>query len=118
MSSLKDKVAALPLEDLVELQVEITKLISQKQIEQKVKLAEKFKKLAEQSGLNLSDIVWDEQEKANKKPERKKKKYHPKYYNPENPEQTWTGLGMKPRWVRALLEQGKTMEDLLIPAKD
>lgn len=38
----------------------------------------------------------------------------PKYVNPEDPEVTWTGRGRKPRWVTESLEQGKSMEDLLI----
>jgi len=110
-----DMIKDMSLEDLVALQKEIASLITQKQADQKQKLAEQFKELAEKSGLQLGDISWQEEaEKSAKKPERKKKKYHPKYRNPESPEQTWTGLGMKPRWVRALLEQGKTMDDLLI----
>jgi DNA-binding protein H-NS len=29
-------------------------------------------------------------------------KVEPKYRNPQNPEQTWTGRGMAPAWMRAL----------------
>ncbi len=115
MESAFDMIQYMSLEDLVALQNEINKLLGKKQSEQKSKLAEQFKELAKKSGLELGVITWSEEmEKAAKKAERKKKKYHPKYRNPENPEQTWTGLGMKPRWVRALLDQGKTMEDLVI----
>lgn len=35
-----------------------------------------------------------------------------KYRNPEDPDQTWTGRGRKPKWVIAHLEAGKPMEDL------
>lgn len=37
-----------------------------------------------------------------------------KYRNPANPEQTWTGRGMKPVWLRSLLEQGRGIEEFLI----
>ncbi|MCC5612925.1 H-NS histone family protein [Nostoc sp. CHAB 5834] len=37
----------------------------------------------------------------------------PKYRNPESGE-TWTGRGMKPKWVTAALSSGKKMEDLAI----
>lgn len=30
----------------------------------------------------------------------------PKYRNPANPEQTWTGRGRRPDWIRAALEAG------------
>ncbi|NHX27966.1 H-NS histone family protein, partial [Escherichia coli] len=38
----------------------------------------------------------------------------PKYRNPENPDQTWSGRGRKPLWVVAHLDSGKAMEDLEI----
>lgn len=38
----------------------------------------------------------------------------PKYVNPADSTLTWTGRGRKPRWVTALLAEGKSMEDLLI----
>lgn len=38
-----------------------------------------------------------------------------KYRNPANPEQTWAGgKGAKPKWVRAHLEAGGTLDQLLI----
>ena len=39
---------------------------------------------------------------------------HPKYFNPENPSQTWSGRGLKPRWFAAQLETGRTANDLLL----
>lgn len=38
----------------------------------------------------------------------------PKYRNPSNPRQTWAGRGLKPRWVVALLKQGRKLEDIAI----
>lgn len=35
------------------------------------------------------------------------KKVAPKYRNPANPEQTWTGRGVAPSWAQSLKEQGK-----------
>lgn len=45
---------------------------------------------------------------------RKGVKLKPKYRNPENAEQVWTGRGNRPRWVVAALERGLTLPDLLI----
>jgi DNA-binding protein H-NS len=39
----------------------------------------------------------------------------PKYRNPENPEETWEGRGLKPRWLAAAIKGGKELEDFLIP---
>ena len=40
----------------------------------------------------------------------------PKYHNPANPEETWTGRGKQPRWMAALVKKGKKPEDFLIKA--
>jgi len=39
---------------------------------------------------------------------------HPKYFNPENPSQTWAGRGLTPRWFSVQLEGGRSAEDLRI----
>ena len=38
----------------------------------------------------------------------------PKYRNPDNPEQTWTGKGTRPGWFVAAQERGIAREDMLI----
>lgn len=38
----------------------------------------------------------------------------PKYANPEDPKQTWTGRGRKPNWLLEAIEKGKKLEDLSI----
>jgi DNA-binding protein H-NS len=38
----------------------------------------------------------------------------PKYRNPVNPEETWSGRGKQPRWVAAALRAGHHLEELLI----
>jgi len=45
---------------------------------------------------------------------RRGSKVAPKYRNPNNPTQTWTGRGMKPRWLQSLLEQGRNADEFLI----
>ncbi len=38
----------------------------------------------------------------------------PKYRNPGNPSETWSGRGLPPRWMAALIKTGKKKEDFLI----
>ena len=38
----------------------------------------------------------------------------PKYRNPSKPSETWSGRGLPPRWMSALLKKGKKKEDFLI----
>ena len=46
-------------------------------------------------------------------------KVEPKYRNPENPDETWAGRGLKPRWLTTAIKAGKKLEDFSIatPAK-
>lgn len=41
-------------------------------------------------------------------------KVAPKYRNPENPNETWAGRGLKPRWLAAALKGGKKLDDFMI----
>jgi DNA-binding protein H-NS len=40
----------------------------------------------------------------------------PKYRNPAEPSETWTGRGKQPRWLTAQLKSGKQLEDFRIQA--
>lgn len=44
------------------------------------------------------------------------KKVPPKYRNPANPEQTWTGRGVSPAWVQALKAAGTLNTALIAPS--
>ncbi len=48
---------------------------------------------------------------------RKLGKVPPKYRNPANPKETWTGRGKQPRWLAAAVAKGKKVEDFLIKKK-
>lgn len=45
---------------------------------------------------------------------RKLGKVAPKYRNPANAKETWSGRGKHPRWMAALIKKGKKAEDFLI----
>ncbi|MEM7412641.1 MAG: H-NS histone family protein [Myxococcota bacterium] len=38
----------------------------------------------------------------------------PRYRNPDNPSETWSGRGPQPRWVEDLRAQGVRLDDLLV----
>jgi DNA-binding protein H-NS len=40
----------------------------------------------------------------------------PKYQNPKNHAETWAGRGKQPRWLRAQLRSGKSLDDFRIKA--
>jgi DNA-binding protein H-NS len=94
---------------------ELNKLISDAQaaLAKKQVVAEKVRKLAQDNGLNISDLMTaDKQKKA--KTKKPRGKVAPKYKNPANGSETWTGRGRQPRWVADALTDGKSLDDILI----
>lgn len=105
-----------------ELKSVITK--AQKELEKK-KLKENkavitdIKKLAASIGMTvtLAEKGSKSSAAAPKKAAKKSKpvaKVAPKYRNPANADQTWTGRGLKPKWLKAELDQGRSLEDFKI----
>ncbi len=46
--------------------------------------------------------------------EMSKKKIPAKYMDPSNPENTWSGRGRQPVWLKEALDAGRTLEDFAI----
>ena len=69
-------------------------------------------KAAKSYGVDLADIL--EAPTKKRKSPTKGKKVAPKYKNPDDASQTWTGRGRQPLWVKAALDGGKTLDDLKI----
>ena len=56
--------------------------------------------------------------KAKTEPQASRAKVLPKYRNPENADETWSGRGRQPKWVQAALAAGEKLSDLAIPAAE
>ena len=87
---------------------ELNNLISDAQaaLAQKQQVAEKVRKLAHDNGLDISDLMAaDKPKKA--KAKKPRGKVAPKYKNPANGSETWTGRGRQPHWVADALASGK-----------
>ncbi|WP_049621715.1 H-NS family nucleoid-associated regulatory protein [Frateuria defendens] len=77
--------------------------------EKVVKLREKVHALIKAEGYSFEDIFG-----GARKPRRSTGAVAPKYRNPANPEQTWSGRGKRPRWFNDALKAGKKEKDLAI----
>ncbi|MDB5813160.1 MAG: transcriptional regulator [Rhodocyclales bacterium] len=84
-------------------------------------LLKKVQKLAAEAGVPLSELLGVKKEpktaarKATPKKTRGSKgKVAPKYRNPADASQTWTGRGRQPLWVSGYVASGKSINDLLI----
>lgn len=84
-----------------------------------LELIKDFGLTAEECGFNVA-APKKKASKAVDKPDGRSAPKKIKYQNPNNPEETWTGLGAiskRPIWVRKHLEAGGKLEDLLINPK-
>ena len=65
---------------------------------------------AKELGVSLAEVM-------NASPKRRRSSPNPKYVNPENPEETWSGRGRSPVWMKQLLDKGHLKEEFEMFAK-
>lgn len=78
--------------------------------EKVAKLRDKFSQLAQAEGLTIEEVLG----RTRTRSARKTGKVKPKYRNPADSEQTWSGRGKRPRWFVAAIDAGRTPESMLI----
>ena len=104
--------------NIKELETEaITLLINELQSELKSRVKKEkeaflntIKDKADFFGVSVEDLMIE----ASRSKKRKVEKVQPKYQNPDNQAEAWTGKGRKPNWLVAQLENGNRLENMLI----
>jgi len=95
-------------EELLELSKRIEDEIERRHVEGVKQTLAQMKNLAASLGMTVEEVMKvDELQKT-------KAKGVPKYRNPDNPSQTWTGRGKKPKWFTDALERGHSVAELEI----
>jgi DNA-binding protein H-NS len=100
---------ALSFDDLLQLQEKVSTIIARRV---KVERTELEARLARLQDIRLSSSRVNS--RSNGTGHRKTKKVAPKYRNPENRTETWTGRGRQPRWLTAAIKAGKKRSNFLI----
>ncbi|MGC9457438.1 MAG: H-NS family nucleoid-associated regulatory protein [Halothiobacillaceae bacterium] len=67
-----------------------------------MELRKEAEELAREMGMSVGEVFGLEGRGA-----AQKSKLPPKFMNPNNPKQTWTGRGKRPRWLAEALERGE-----------
>ena len=94
-------IESMSADELWTLYEEVSSVLAEKISTEKAKLEERLRKLETAShAINLDGV------------RRPYPKVLPKYQNPKNPAETWSGRGKQPRWVQAQLEAGERLEYL------
>lgn len=94
---------SMTLQELIELQKRLPTLIAQRKEEVRSDVLQKATQLAAKHGLTLDELV-----------SKGRKRHAPRYANPVDTSQTWTGVGSRPKWVREWITSGRELEELLI----
>jgi DNA-binding protein H-NS len=92
----------MSLKELVSLDAKIKAAIGEKRVSERHDLKAKMEELARASGFSVGELFGHKGKGG---------KGAPKYRNPKDPSQTWTGRGRKPNW---LIEAGGNSDRFLI----
>ena len=97
------------IDDLWSLHEQVTSTLVRRIAQEKAKLEERLRRL-ERSDMAMSH----DNGIGRNRTRRFYPKVLPKYQNPKNPAERWSGRGKQPRWVRVQLKAGKKLEHFLI----
>lgn len=97
--------STLSLSELHDLIANAQQALLAKQKQERKQVLAEIQALAESVGVT---VTIQEAGKASRS------KVAPKYRNPDQPTQTWSGRGVKPRWLAALVAAGHDPQEFLI----
>lgn len=94
----------LSVSELTQLKGNIDNAISKRHQQEVLEVREKIEELLELHGFTLEEVM----------SARKTRTVKPKYRNPNNPNETWTGRGRRPSWVEQIVSSGDNLDNYLI----
>jgi DNA-binding protein H-NS len=111
--SKKLNLAAMSIDEMWQLHEEISQLLSVRLTSEKRELEKRLAQLRRDRDVPSAPP----ENKSSKDAPRERRKYpqvFPKYRNPDEPSETWSGRGKQPRWLTAALKRGHKIEEFVI----
>jgi DNA-binding protein H-NS len=102
---------AMTVDELWQLHEQLSDILSVRLTSEKRELEDRLGQLRREKGMRPSEVV-DAQ--ATPRERRKYPRVLPKYQNPDEPFETWSGRGKQPRWLTAALKTGHKIEEFAI----
>lgn len=104
---------SMSIDDMWRLHEEIGRILSVRLTAEKRQLEKRLAQLRVEKETPRSVPVGKQSKEL--PPERRKyPKVFPKYRNPDDPSETWSGRGKQPRWLASALKTGHTIEEFTI----
>jgi DNA-binding protein H-NS len=110
--------AGMPLDELWSLHEQITKILSTRIIAQKRELEHRLLQLNRSGHVSEAADLSRNGEPDKSRSRRKYPLVLPKFKNPSEPGETWSGRGKQPRWLVAALKAGSNIQDFEIAGAD
>ena len=96
----------MTIQELLALEVKLQKAIVRARQRERATVKQELKALAEKRGFTLSELFDGRS---------KRKSVTPKYANPDDPSQIWTGRGRRPAWLVAKMKKrGTKLQDFAL----
>lgn len=100
-------ISGLSVAELKQLQAQIPKEIERRQKEERSKLLQELEAKATAAGFSLDELVSEAKQRG-------RAPAAAKYRHPQDAGLTWSGRGRQPRWVAAFIDNGGSLENLLV----
>jgi DNA-binding protein H-NS len=105
---------AMSIDEMWLLHEEIGRLLSVRLSSEKRELEKRLAQLRRERDGRSLDGIDARPAKDMPRARRKYPQVFPKYRNPTEPSETWSGRGKQPRWLAAALKTGHTIEEFVI----
>ncbi len=109
-----DDLTTMSRKQLEKLLNDVKKAITAIEANEKKEAKKAAEKAAAKYGFSLSDLTDGSTGRSGRRKSAPKNPGVPKYANPEDPSETWTGKGRQPQWFKDTVEAGKDPKDLEI----
>ena len=104
---------AMSIDEMWQLHEEISGILSVRLTSEKRELEKRLAQLRREKEMHQSEPLDSQPLKATRE-RRKYPRVFPKYRNPKEHSETWSGRGRQPRWLVAALKAGHKIEEFVI----
>jgi DNA-binding protein H-NS len=105
---------AMSIDEMWRLHEEISRVLSVRLTAEKRELEKRLAQLRHEKEVGQSESAARPFLKDTSGARRKYPRVLPKYLNPNDPSETWSGRGKQPRWLTSALKSGRRIEEFAI----
>lgn len=102
---------AMTVDELWQLHEKLSHILSVRLTSEKRELEKRLAQLRREKEMRASEFI---EPSPAPRERRKYPRVIPKYQNPNEPSETWSGRGKQPRWLTAALKTGHSIDEFVI----